>query len=94
VERVEFTVVGVGLIDTLYAPPYATEWDSTSVANGAYGVFATAYDNVGNLQVDSLSITVDNGAPVEICDDGLDNDGDGKADCADRKDCRQHQYCQ
>jgi hypothetical protein len=30
---------------------------------------------------------------VEVCDDGLDNDGDGKVDCSDRGDCRRDSYC-
>jgi hypothetical protein len=29
----------------------------------------------------------------EVCDDGFDNDGDGKIDCADRKDCRKDPAC-
>jgi len=32
------------------------------------------------------------GGDPEICDDGLDNDGDGKTDCADR-DCRNDPAC-
>ena len=28
------------------------------------------------------------GDPAEVCDDGIDNDGDGKTDCSDKKDCR------
>ena len=32
-------------------------------------------------------------ANVEICDDGIDNDGDGKVDCSDRGDCRRDSYC-
>ena len=34
----------------------------------------------------------DDGAS-EICDDGLDNDGDGKVDCTDRGDCRRDSFC-
>jgi hypothetical protein len=30
----------------------------------------------------------------EICDDGMDNDGDGKVDCADKKDCKNDLACQ
>jgi hypothetical protein len=30
---------------------------------------------------------------AEICDDGIDNDGDNKIDCADKPDCRQHPAC-
>jgi hypothetical protein len=31
---------------------------------------------------------------IEICDDGIDNDGDGLIDCADRIDCSQAANCQ
>ncbi|MDX1777012.1 MAG: hypothetical protein R3297_10545, partial [Desulfobulbales bacterium] len=30
----------------------------------------------------------------EICDDGIDNDGDGKVDCDDRGDCKRDPACQ
>jgi hypothetical protein len=30
---------------------------------------------------------------TELCDDGIDNDGDGKIDCADRKDCSKYPVC-
>lgn len=30
---------------------------------------------------------------TEICDDGIDNDGDALADCLDRLDCRQDPAC-
>ena len=37
----------------------------------------------------------DGGQPTasEICDDGIDNDGDNKRDCNDRKDCRTDPAC-
>jgi hypothetical protein len=31
--------------------------------------------------------------PEEICNDGIDNDGDNKIDCADKKDCNRDSYC-
>ena len=33
------------------------------------------------------------GPEPEICDDGIDNDGDGKIDCADKADCRKDPAC-
>ncbi|MGA0266548.1 MAG: hypothetical protein ACO3KY_11720 [Lysobacterales bacterium] len=33
------------------------------------------------------------GTDPEICDDGLDNDLDGKTDCMDRKDCKKSSAC-
>ena len=35
----------------------------------------------------------DSDEPVEICNDGIDNDLDGKTDCADKGDCRRDSYC-
>lgn len=35
------------------------------------------------LGVNACSDLDDNEIPAEICDDGLDNDGDGLADCED-----------
>jgi hypothetical protein len=32
-------------------------------------------------------------ATPEVCDDGIDNDGDGKIDCADQKDCGKDPVC-
>lgn len=33
------------------------------------------------------------GADPEVCDDGIDNDLDGKIDCTDRKDCKKTSVC-
>jgi len=33
------------------------------------------------------------GGSPEICDDGIDNDGDRKVDCADKKDCGKDPVC-
>lgn len=30
---------------------------------------------------------------LEICNDGIDNDSDGKTDCADKGDCRRDSFC-
>jgi len=35
----------------------------------------------------------DTGGTAEICNDGVDNDGDGKIDCADKKDCNRDSFC-
>ena len=35
----------------------------------------------------------DTGGTAEICNDGIDNDSDGKTDCADKGDCRKDSYC-
>ena len=31
--------------------------------------------------------------PDEICNDGIDNDGDNNIDCADKKDCNKDSFC-
>ncbi len=31
--------------------------------------------------------------PIEICNDGFDNDNDGKTDCSDKRDCRRDSFC-
>jgi hypothetical protein len=31
--------------------------------------------------------------PDEICNDGIDNDGDNKIDCADKRDCNKDSFC-
>jgi hypothetical protein len=36
----------------------------------------------------------DPGGGPEICNDGIDNDGDNKVDCSDKKDCRRDSFCQ
>ena len=30
---------------------------------------------------------------TEICNDGIDNDSDGKTDCSDKSDCRRDSFC-
>lgn len=35
----------------------------------------------------------DTGTNDEICNDGIDNDADGKTDCADKGDCRRDSFC-
>lgn len=29
----------------------------------------------------------------EICNDGIDNDGDGRVDCSDKGDCKRDSFC-
>jgi hypothetical protein len=41
----------------------------------------------------SLACGGENDAGGEICDDFVDNDDDGKIDCADRGDCRRDSFC-
>jgi hypothetical protein len=58
----------------------------------------TAYlSDASYAEVPSISGTLACGGEddtnVEICNDGIDNDGDRKIDCADKGDCRRDSYC-
>jgi hypothetical protein len=69
-----------------------------------WDVWASNYQfSVGSaILSDSFTVTADGGGggggypggEPEICDDGIDNDGDGKIDCSDKKDCRKDPVCQ
>ncbi len=54
-----------------------------------YYLLVDTFQNPGNF---TLSMNCTGGIPVEICDNGLDDDGDGVADCADA-DCFHHPAC-
>jgi len=67
-------------------------WD-VSVANYQFSVgLATLPDSFTVTAVDSGGGGTGGSSP-EICDDGIDNDGDNKVDCADKKDCRAAPVC-
>jgi subtilisin-like proprotein convertase family protein len=51
-----------------------------------------ASGDVGTLQSWSLELSTSGELPPEICDDGLDNDGQNGTDCADPA-CAQHSSC-
>lgn len=57
---------------------------------------ATTYADIPSI-TGTLSCGGDSGGGgtvgPEVCNDGLDNDGDGLTDCADRKDCRTDAAC-
>ncbi|RJS20689.1 serine protease [Corallococcus sp. H22C18031201] len=60
VSRVEF-YAGTTLLGTDSTAPYAVDWNTASVANGAYVLTAKAYDAAGNVGTSSsVSVTVDN----------------------------------
>jgi hypothetical protein len=61
VSKVEF-YVNNNLLGSDSASPYGFDWNSASVADGAYTVTAKAYDNAGNMGVSNVAaITVSNG---------------------------------
>jgi hypothetical protein len=59
VTEVEFFVDGNSIgVDT--NAPYSVSWDSTSVADGAHNISATATDSSNQTSSDSVMVTVDN----------------------------------
>lgn len=68
--------------------------------DSAYHDLCKAYVEIGGGATCNPALATDPVSPVpcgsqgaEICNDGLDNDNDGKIDCADRKDCRRDPAC-
>ncbi len=60
VQQVEFYVGGT-LAGKASATPYAVTWDSRSMANGSYQVYARAYDEAGNTaETSPVTVTVAN----------------------------------
>jgi len=63
VTNVEFYVNG-SLSSSVSASPYSFSWNTTTVSNGGYTLFAKAYDTEGNVgQSASVSVTVNNSVP-------------------------------
>jgi len=48
--------VNIGTEDTL--PPYMQMWETSMVANGTHVLTSTARDAAGNLQTDSVDVSV------------------------------------
>jgi hypothetical protein len=60
VSKVEFYENGV-LLSATNVSPYSYNWNTTSVANGAYSLSAKAYDAAGNVGLSTnVSVTVNN----------------------------------
>jgi hypothetical protein len=60
----QFLIDGVNFSAEITAPPYATFWNSTIVADGAHTVSATARDAAGNRATSALvSVKVSNAPP-------------------------------
>ncbi len=71
--------------------------DTTSVSGVTYAYTVAALDRAGNQSAPSnvALITVGGGTTTgtkEICNDGLDNDADGRIDCSD-SDCSRSRFC-
>ena len=63
VSKVEFFVDGV-LLSSDSLAPYSSNWDTTTVANGAHTISAVAHDTAGNTNSHDTTITVSNGGDV------------------------------
>lgn len=65
--------------------PYSVSFDTTTTSNGAHTFGSRAADFVGgNVGVATpVNVTVSNGAALVACNNGLDDDADGKVDLAD-----------
>ena len=83
VTQVEILVDGASIgVDTDGADGWGTSWDTTTAAEGAHQISATATDNAGQTATDSISVTVDNvpdqppaGVVVSLSDGGSANLG-------------------
>jgi lysophospholipase L1-like esterase len=64
VEGVRFRVDGVNLGAEDTTPPYSVTWVTTTVANGAHTVTATARDAAGNAATATAIVTVSNSSKV------------------------------
>jgi uncharacterized protein (TIGR03118 family) len=62
IAKVEFFAAGISL-GTVTSAPFATSWDTTTVANGTVALNAKATDVDGNVGVIAADVTVSNGAP-------------------------------
>jgi hypothetical protein len=60
VATVQFIIAGKKVGSALISPPYATVWDSTTLADGSYTLYAVAQDTAGNYGTSSVHITVKN----------------------------------
>ena len=66
VAGVQFTLDGNNLGSEYSAAPYASAWDSTTVANGVHMLAAIARDAAGNQRSVSVAVTVANDATAPI----------------------------
>jgi hypothetical protein len=60
VANVQFIVAGKNAGSVVTSPPYATVWDSTTVPDGSYTLYAVAQDTSGNYNTSSVRISVRN----------------------------------
>lgn len=63
--NVQFLVDGVN-VGADNNPPWSATWDSTTSTNGQHTLTAIAADTTGRTSQDSVSVTVDNNAPLPV----------------------------
>jgi hypothetical protein len=71
--------------------PFGCGYEVPNLQPGTYNVIVQGFQSgtEGDMQ---LTLSVVNDRQLEICNNGKDDDGDGKIDCQDRK-CITSQYC-
>lgn len=57
--KTQYNIDGGSWVDDLTAP-YAWSWDTTTASEGSHTITVRAYDEAGNFEEDSISVTVDN----------------------------------
>jgi hypothetical protein len=64
VANVQFEVDGTNIGSAITSSPYTTTWNSTTTTDGTHTLYAVAEDTSGNYATSSISVTVENSAPV------------------------------
>ena len=60
VANVQFIINGKSIGSAFTSPPYATLWDSATVTDGSYTLYAVARDTSGNYMTSAVNVTVKN----------------------------------
>ncbi len=80
IKRVEFwqsvIPLPLGKIGEVATSPYSVSFDTTSINDGTYYIFAKAFDEFGNNSFTYITITIDNKAPVLILPENMNVDTD------------------
>jgi hypothetical protein len=71
--------------------PFGCGYEVPNLQPGTYNVIVEAFEPGSEGSVD-LTLSIDNDRQLEICNNGVDDDGDGLTDCNDRK-CATSPYC-
>ena len=64
VANVQFKIDGANIGSAITSSPYTTTWNSTGVADGSHTLYAVAVDTSGNYATSSITVTVNNTAPI------------------------------